>query len=131
MSESEMRRNVKRKGKNCITSSNLTETQNKSSDANKLVDMTMENMYCKIIAFALFHLYFAIIFVCKTYFLLPFFILFTKSNFSQYFPFLLQYFNFFANICGIDLTPYMSTSEHICNILFLLKILNYCHDGGN
>ncbi len=53
--------NVKRKGENGIASSNLTETQYKSSVANKLVDMAMENMYCKIIAFAPFHLYFAIL----------------------------------------------------------------------
>ncbi len=50
----------KRKVENGIASSNLTEMQYKSSVANKLVDMAMENMYCKIIAFALFHLYFAI-----------------------------------------------------------------------
>ncbi len=62
--QSEMRRNVKRKGENGIANSNLTETQNKSSVANKFVDMAMENMYCKIIAFALFHLYFAILYFC-------------------------------------------------------------------
>ncbi len=50
--QSETRRNVKCKGKNGIASSNLIETQNKSSDTNKLVDMAMENMYCKIIAFS-------------------------------------------------------------------------------
>ncbi len=55
---------MKRKGENGIASSNLTETQNKSSVANKLVDMAMENMYCKIIAFALLHLYFAILYFC-------------------------------------------------------------------
>ncbi len=133
--QSEMRRNMKRKGENGIANSNLTETQNKSSVENKLVDMAMENMYCKIIAFALFHLYFAIlyfclqnlffscntsfflqffIFVCKTYFLLAILnflwnslFLFTKSTFifSQYFHFRLQCFNSLANIYGIVLTP--------------------------
>ncbi len=109
VSLSEMRRNVKRKVGNCITSLNLIETQNKSSVANKWVDMAMENMYCKIIAFAPSHLYFAIlhfclqllIFVCNSLFL------FTKSTFffSQYFYFHLQNFNSLANICSIILTP--------------------------
>ncbi len=47
------------KRENGILSSNLTETQNKSI-SNKLLDVTMENMHCKIIAFARFNLYFAI-----------------------------------------------------------------------
>ncbi len=64
VSLSEMRRNVKRKVGNCIASLNLIETQNESSVANKWVDMAMENMYCKIIAFAPFHLYFAILCFC-------------------------------------------------------------------
>ncbi len=63
-SQSETSRNVKCKGENGIASLNLTETLNKSSIANKLVDMAMENIYCKIIAFALFHLYFAIFYFC-------------------------------------------------------------------
>ncbi len=62
--QSETRRNVKRKVENGIASTNLTEMQYKSSVANKLVDMAMENMYCNIIAFALFHLYFAILYFC-------------------------------------------------------------------
>ncbi len=62
--QSEMHRNVKRKRKIGIASSNLTEMQNKSSVANKLVDVAMGNMYCKIIAFALFHIYFVILYFC-------------------------------------------------------------------
>ncbi len=58
-----MRRNAMRKSENGITTSNLTETQNKSTVVNKL-DMAMENMYCKIIAFARFHSYFAILYFC-------------------------------------------------------------------
>ncbi len=119
--QSETCRNMKCKGENGITSSNLTETQYKSSVANKLVDMAMENMYCKIIAFALFHLYFAIlyfylqnffffsqyfIFFCNSLFLftqliffLQFFIFVYKKYiiFSQYFHFRLQNFIFFCN----------------------------------
>ncbi len=51
----------KRKGENGIGSSNLTETRNKSNVENKFVDMAMEYMYGKFIAFARFHLYFAIL----------------------------------------------------------------------
>ncbi len=36
----------------------------KSNVVNKFVDVAMENMYCKIIAFARFHLYFAILYFC-------------------------------------------------------------------
>ncbi len=64
MPQSETRGNVKHKGEIGIASSNLTETQNKSSVANKFVDIAMENMYCKIIAFAFFNLYFAILYFC-------------------------------------------------------------------
>ncbi len=72
----------KREVQTSITSSNLTETQNKSSVANKLVDMAMENMYSKIIAFARFHLYLAILYFCLQ-----------KAHlFSQYFHFRLQNF---------------------------------------
>ncbi len=110
------RRNVKRKGENGIASSNLNETQYKSV-ANKLVDMAMENMYCKIIAFALFHLYFAILyFYLQNFFFshntsFSFAILYFCSQKVHYFfsilsfYFLLQYFNSLANICGIVLTP--------------------------
>ncbi len=105
-----------------MANSNLTETQNKSSVANKLVDMAMENMYCKIIAFALFHLYFAILyfclqnvfFSCNTSFSLKFFIFVYKKHiyifsilsfsFAKLY-FLLQCFNSLANIYGIVLTP--------------------------
>ncbi len=52
------------KGNNGIASSHLNEMQNKSSIANKLVAMEMEIMFCKLIAFALFHLYFAILYFC-------------------------------------------------------------------
>ncbi len=111
--QSETRRNVKRKGENGIASSNLNETQYKSSVANKLVDMAMENMYCKIFicktSFFLTILHFLlqfIIFVYKTYFLLAilhfllqFFIFVYKKYiiFSQYFHFRLQNFILFCN----------------------------------
>ncbi len=85
---SETRRNVKRKGENGITSSNLTETQNKSSIANKLEDMAMKNIYCIIIDLALFHLYFAILYLCLLN-------LFSYCNTSYS----------FAYICGIKLIP--------------------------
>ncbi len=107
-------------------------------------------MYCKIIAFSVFHLYFAIlyfclqnlfsycntlfsfaiIFVCKTYFLLAMlnfllqFFIFVYKNiiFSQYFDFRLQNFILFGKtlffciyvyICGIELITYKT---------FLLKV---------
>ncbi len=59
----------------------------------------MENMYCKIIAFALFHLYFAILYFCLQSF-------FSSCNTSFSFAIHLQCFSSFANICGIKLTPY-------------------------
>ncbi len=116
--QSEPRRNVKHKVENCIASSNLTETQYKSSVANKLVDMAMENMYCKIIAFALFHLYFTILnFYLQNFFFSQYFISFAILYFYLqkvhyffsilWFHFRLQYFNSLANICGIVLTPYL------------------------
>ncbi len=98
-----------------IASSNLTETQNKSSVANKLVDMVMENMYCKIIAFALPHLYFAILYFCLQNFfsscntsfsfaILYFCLQKAKKKFSILsFSFAKLYS--FAYICGIKLIP--------------------------
>ncbi len=85
--QSETRRNVKRKAENGIASSK-TETQNKSSVANELVDMATENMYCKIIYLTLFHLYLAILYFCSQ-----------KAHlfFSQYFHFNLQNLIFFCN----------------------------------
>ncbi len=138
--QSEMRRNVKRKGENGIANSNLTETQNKSSVANKFVDMAMENMYCKIIAFALFHLYFAILYFClqnlfsscNTSFSLKFFIFVYKKHiyifsihsfsFAKLY-FLLQRFNSLANIYGIVLTPYAS------HYFFFEQLLGWCPPG--
>ncbi len=79
--QSEKRRNVKRKGDNGITISNLTETQNKSNVANKLVDMAMENMYCKIIAFALFHFHFTYLAIC--YFCLQNNFFFSQSQLKE------------------------------------------------
>ncbi len=85
---SETLRNVKREGEIGSPSSNLTETQNKSSIASKFVDMAMENMYCKIIGFALFHLYFTI---------LDFYL--QKAHyFLSILHFLLRYHNSLANI---------------------------------
>ncbi len=105
--QSETCRNVKRKVENGIASSNSTETQYKSSVANKLIDMAMENMYCKIIAFALFHLYFAILcFYLQNLFFshntsfsfaIIYFCLQKYIIFSQYFHFRLQNFIFFCN----------------------------------
>ncbi len=79
----------------------MTETQNKSSVANKLVDMAMENMYCKIIAcfqnfFSRNTLFsFAFVYFCLQkahYFFSILSFLFAKLYF------LLQYFNYLANI---------------------------------
>ncbi len=70
--QSEMRRNVKRKGENGIANSNLTETQNKSLQNLFFSCNTSFFFFCNsLFLFAkliFFSQYF--IFVCKTYFLL-------------------------------------------------------------
>ncbi len=102
--QSETCRNVKCKGENGIASSNLTETQYKSSVANKLVDIWPWKI---CIAKSLLLLCFIYIlqfffFICKTYFfltILHFLLQFIIFVYTTYFllailHFLLQFFIF-------------------------------------
>ncbi len=120
--QSETRRNVKRKGENGMANSNLTKTQNKSSVANKLVDMAMENMYCKIIAFAQFHLYFAILYFCLQNF-------FSSCNTSFSLKLFIFVYKKHIYIFSITLIFVCKTLFSFAMLQFSCKYIRHCFDS--